>query len=66
MVKSKTLLMRVPKSINEYALYLKETIEKNFGLKISKVQALKILNWKAKKYNIHLTEKDLIRILSGY
>ena len=58
--------MRVPKSINEYALHLKETIEKNFGLKISKVQALKILNWKAKKYNIHLTERDLIKILSGY
>jgi len=66
MVETKTILMRVPKSINEYAVTLKKTIEKNFGLKISKVQALKILNWKAKKYNIHLTERDLIKILSGY
>jgi len=65
MVETKTILMRVPKSINEYAVTLKKTIEKNFGLKISKVQALKILNWKARRYNVHLTEKNLIEILAG-
>lgn len=40
-------------------------IQEVFGLKISKIQASKIIACKSKFYNINLTEKQLVEILGG-
>ena len=40
-----------------------EKIRDSFGLNITKIQASKIINWKATKYTIKLSEKNLLEIL---
>ena len=34
-----------------------------FGIDITKIQSSKIVAWKAKSYNINLTEKKLLKII---
>lgn len=40
-----------------------EKIRSSFGLNITKIQASKIISWKATRYTPYLTEKNLLEIL---
>jgi hypothetical protein len=42
---------------------MQKKINETFRLKISKIQASKIVSWKAKSYNINLTAEKLLKIL---
>jgi len=55
----KAISSKLSNQIEEMIIKIKES----FGLTISKIQASKIVSWKAKSYNIQLNEKKLLSIL---
>ena len=46
-------------------LRMQKNIEEVFGIKISRVNASKIVAYKSKHYNIQLTAKTLLEIIGG-
>lgn len=61
----KTRMTRVPDEYEEEAQKMVEKIHKSFGIKITKIKALKIILMKSKSTNYILTEKELIKILGS-
>lgn len=55
----------VSKELSEQIDDMVKKINEFFGMEISAVAASKIISYKSKQYNITLTEKKLIEILSG-
>lgn len=50
---------RLDKQINEMVKKIREV----FGIKISKVEATKIIAWKSRSYNMTMTHRKLLEIL---
>lgn len=55
----------ISNSLNNSIKNMQKKIAEIFGLKISGVQASKIVDWKAQSHNVNLTEKKLVEILGG-
>ena len=51
--------------LSEQVNSMEEKIQEIFGIKITKIQASKIIAWKSKSYNVPLTHKKLVEILGG-
>ena len=51
--------------LSEQVNSMEKKIQEIFGIKISKIQASKIIAWKSKSYHVPLTEKKLVEILGG-
>ncbi len=62
-MKSPFVRKAISTKLNKQIEEMISRIDELFGMDITKIQASKIVAWKAKSYNINLTEKKLIKIM---